>query len=257
MKCLTGVLLAVLATQFAIANDATVERWDRAICLHTERKTTDGQPTVASGFVVDYKETLWIVSAVHVALDTHPRTRLVYRTNTGESRWVHLGGLTETEKNPWSDFENSDVSIARMQDRPDTTIYYGELKQLAIPFDDLASDAPKRTTKVEITGYPMSFGTTPPIAPLAMVAHVASRELPTPARWGNERIFFAIPSVASGTSGGPVFRSDDDTSNATVVGMYIGLITDSTGEKLSKVIPAHVVRAAIEATSAKHCDKAK
>jgi len=257
MKCLTGVLLAVLATQFAIANDATVERWDRAICLHTERKTTDGQPTVASGFVVDYKETLWIVSAVHVALDTHPRTRLVYRTNTGESRWVHLGGLTETEKNPWSDFENSDVSIARMQDRPDTTIYYGELKQLAIPFDDLASDAPKRTTKVEITGYPMSFGTTPPIAPLAMVAHVASRELPTPARWGNERIFFAIPSVASGTSGGPVFGSDDDTSNATVVGMYIGLITDSTGAKLSKVIPAHVVRAAIEATSAKHCDKAK
>jgi len=177
MNCLHCVLAVLLATHSATANDAAVERWDRAICLHTERKSTDGQPTVASGFVVDYKESLWLVSAVHVAQDTHARTRVVYRTSTGESRWVHLGGLTETEKTPWSDFENSDVSIARMHDRVDTTIYYGELKQLAIPFDALIAEVPKRTKKIEITGYPMSFGTTPPVAPLAIVADVASRNV--------------------------------------------------------------------------------
>jgi len=79
----------------------------------------------------------------------------------------------------------------------------------------------------------------------------------TAVRWGNEKIFYATPPVASGTSGGPVYESTDDPSNATVVGMYIGLINDSTGAKLSKVIPAHVVRKAIEATFTKHCDKAK
>ena len=209
MSCLHCVLSALLTTQLAVVDDAAVERWDRAICLHTERKSTDGQPAVASGFFVDYKEMLWLVSAVHVAQDTHAKTRVVYRTTTGESRWVHLGGLTETEKNPWNDFENADVSVARMQDRPDTTTYYGELKQLAIPFDALVVEVPKRTKKIEITGYPMSFGTTPPVTPFAMVAHVASRELLTPAHWGNEKIFYAIPSVASGTSGGPVYESHD------------------------------------------------
>lgn len=254
VHCLIAVLLA---TQLAVADEASLERWDRAICLHTERKTTDGQPAVASGFIVEHKESLWLVSAVHVAQDTHARTRIVYRTKTGESRWVHLGGLTETETNPWCDFENSDVSIALIQKRPDTTVYYNDLKELAIPFDALVSEVPTRTKKIEITGYPMSFGTTPPVAPLAMVAHVASREMPTPARWGNEKIFYAVPSVASGTSGGPVFESIDDPSNVMVVGMYIGLINDSTGAKLSKIVPSKVVRAAIEAADSKNCGKAK
>lgn len=257
MHCFYCLLVTLLASSFVIAEDGALERWDRAICLHTERKSTDGQPTVASGFVVDFKETLWLVSAVHVAQDTHARTRVVYRTHAGESRWVHLGGLTETEVNPWSDFENTDVSVARMQDRPDTTVYYGELNQLAIPFDALVAEVPKRTTRIEITGYPLSLGMTPPVAPLVMVAHVASRELPTPARWGAEKIFYAIPSVASGTSGGPVYESNDNSSIATVVGMYVGSINDSTGAKLTKVIPAQVIRNAIEATSAKHCGEAK
>lgn len=254
VHCLIAVLLA---SQLAVADDAAVERWDRAICLHTERKTTDGQPSVASGFIVAHKESLWLVSAVHVAQDTNARTRIVYRTKAGESRWVHLGGLAETETNPWNDYENSDVSIALIQKRPDTTVYYDELKELAIPFDALISEVPKRTKKIEITGYPMSFGTTPPVAPLAMVAHVASREMSTPARWGNEKIFYAIPSVASGTSGGPVYESIEDSSNATVVGMYIGLINDSTGAKLSKIVPSQVVRTAIEAAVAKNCEQAK
>jgi len=254
MRCLLAV---VLTTQFAIADDLTVERWDRAICLQTERKSTDGQPTFASGFVIDHNESLWLVSAVHVAQDTHARTRVVYRTSAGESRWVHLGGVTETETNPWIDFKNTDVAIARMRDRPETAIYYSELKKLAIPFDALVTEVPKRTQKIEITGYPMSFGATPPVAPLAMVAHVASGELATPARWGNEKIFYAIPSVASGTSGGPVYESDADPANTKVVGMYIGLIADSTGSKLSKIIPANVVRMSVESASSQHCEKAK
>jgi hypothetical protein len=254
VRCLMAVLFA---THLAVADDAALERWDRAVCLHTERRTTDGQPAIASGFIVEHKESLWLVSAVHVAQDTHARTRIVYRTKTGDSHWVHLGGLTEPEANPWCDFENSDVSIALIQKRPDAAVYIDELKELAIPFDALISEIPKRTRKIEIAGYPMSFGTTPPVAPLAMVAHVASREMPTPARWGSEKIFYAIPAVASGTSGGPVFESIDDSSNTTVVGMYIGVINDSTGAKLSKIIPSHVVRSAIEAAVARNGEKSK
>jgi hypothetical protein len=257
MNIVHFVTAALLATTLAVADDAAVERWDRAICLHTERKTTDGQPAVASGFIIEHKKSLWLVSAVHVAQDTHARTRIVYRTRTGESRWVHLGGLAETETNPWSDFENSDVSIALIQERPDTTVYYDELKELAIPLDALNTEVPKRTKRIEITGYPMSLGTTPPVTPFAMVAHVASREMPTPARWGNEKIFYAVPSVASGTSGGPVYESNEDPSNATVVGMYIGLINDSTGAKLSKIVPSKVVRTAIEVAVAKNCERAR
>ncbi len=97
--------------------------------------------------------------------------------------------MTETEKNPWSDFENSDLSIAQIQSRPDMAIYYGELKQLAIPFDQLAMDIPKRTTKGRDNRLSHVVRDHSPVAPLAMVAHVASREMPTPARWGQRENF--------------------------------------------------------------------
>ena len=129
--------------------------------------------------------------------------------------------------------------------------------RLAVPFERLRQEVPKRTTQIEITGYPLSFGSTPPVAPLAMVAHVASRELTSAARWGTEKIFYAVPTVASGTSGGPVFESSENSADTAILGMYIGFVSDTSGAKLSKVIPAHVIRTAIEAMSVKRREQDK
>lgn len=46
-----GVLL--LVTLISVSNasepqEASIERWDRVVCLHTERKATDGLPAFAS-----------------------------------------------------------------------------------------------------------------------------------------------------------------------------------------------------------------
>lgn len=243
MRCIL-LLLSVATASFA--EDTAIERWDRAVCLQTERKTTDGQPTMASAFIVERDGQFYILTAAHAAQDTHARTKVVYRAAGGEPRWVHLGGVVESSTDPWNVFGNADLAVARLHRIPETAVYHAELQRLAIPFRALEPSVPKRTTAVEITGFPMALGTQPPVAPLAMVAHVASRELSSAARWGAERVFYAVPTVAAGCSGGPVFKSQDNPSDATIVGMYIGLISDTTGAKLSKIIPASVIRSAIE-----------
>ncbi len=154
MGKLMGVLLLVAVAAVGNASEpqqTSVERWDRAVCLQTERKATDGLPSVASAFVVAREDNLYLVTAAHAAQDTHTFTKVLYRSAGGESRWVHLGGLVD-----------------------------------------------------------------------------------------------AVPTVAAGSSGGPVFAATDDSSKSDVVGMYIGLIADASGAKLSKVIPSRVIRTAIE-----------
>jgi hypothetical protein len=39
--------------------------------------------------------------------------------------------------------------------------------------------------------------------------------------------------------------------------MYVGLIADATGAKLSKIIPSHVIRTAIEQHTANHTQQSK
>lgn len=244
-RWMIGFLWIVLSS-FVHGQEPPLERWDRAICLHTERKMSDGQSTMSTGFLVAKETEIYLVTARHSALDTHAQTRVVYRAKNGESQWVHLGGLVDVRTNPWLDYENTDLSITKLQEVGDKGIYLKDLRELAIPIDCLETETPGRTTPIEITGFPMTFGSNPPVAPLAMMAHIASKEMASPAHWGAESIFYAVPTVASGSSGGPVFRSLTDASDVKVVGIYIGLIADKTGSKLSKIIPSRVIRAAIE-----------
>ncbi|MFH1267174.1 MAG: trypsin-like peptidase domain-containing protein [Planctomycetota bacterium] len=261
-----GVLfLLVVVTAVSNASEpqqASIERWDRVVGLQTERKATDGLPAFASAFVVAHEENLYLVTAAHASQDTHSLTKVLYRSTAGESRWVHLGGIVNASTNPWRTHENTDlafllIQIQLVQSGSATAIYVNELKELAIPFAALAVETPRRTERIEITGYPMSLGANPPLAPLTMVAHVASREMSADAKWGKETVFYAVPTVAAGCSGGPVFAATDDSSKPDVVGMHTGLIVDATGAKLSKIIPSRVIRTAIEQNTINHTQQSK
>jgi hypothetical protein len=189
---------------------------------------------------------MFLVTAAHAAQDTHGGTRVLYRNASGASKFVQLGLLTDGAADPWHAYQNSDLSVMTIASRPVVKEAVKELKMLAIDFDCLLTDAPERTTEIDIVGFPISLGVRPTVSPLAMRGHLASREMQAEAKWGTEPMIYAIPAVGAGCSGGPVFQSADDTDEAKVVGMYIGVMFDPTGAKLSKIIPARVVRSAIE-----------
>jgi len=220
----------------------------------------------------------YLVTAVHAAQDTHARTRILYRAADGSSQWIHLGALTAKEGDPWIAHENSDLAIMRVARLEAHARQVDQLASLSIPLDSLLREAPPRTAEIEIVGFPMALGTQPAVAPLVMKGSLASREMPTEAKWGLEPILFAVPVVGAGCSGGPVFQSrsrnlsrcpscgaaapgsaDSVTGSQSataeddlqVVGMYVGLQFDATGVKLAKIVPARVIRAALCRAAAK------
>jgi len=242
------VLFVSTTTVVFAQKNLSLERWDRSVCLHTEKMKTNGNPSYASAFLVQNDESTYLVTANHAARDTDGRTKLLYRTADGESKWLYLAAITNASSNPWRTYENADIAVLLVDPtRAESEPYIDQLRKLSIDFDTIGLDVPSRTTDIEITGFPVGIGTIPPISPLAMKGSIASREMLTDAQWGAEAVLFAVPIVGAGCSGGPVFRCESDPVKTDLIGMYIGMVYDPTGVKLSKIVPSRIIRQAIDA----------
>jgi hypothetical protein len=78
-----------------------------------------------------------------------------------------------------------------------------------------------------------------------VVGHIASAEISTESDWGVEPIIYCTPALAQGTSGRPTFLSDESPDSTVVIGMYVGVVFDASGAKLSKMTPARLIHQAI------------
>jgi hypothetical protein len=78
-----------------------------------------------------------------------------------------------------------------------------------------------------------------------VVGNIASKEVKSDNDWGGEFIVYASPALAQGTSGGPVFRRDASATKVLLVGMYIGVVSDNSGAKLSKLVPSRIIHDAL------------
>ena len=247
-----SIFLAFVLCEFTpqptVADDSPViERWDRAVCLHTEQKKVDGRPSYATAFLVRKSDSLFLITAAHAAQETHSQSKLLYRNSGGESKWIHIGALIDKPVDPWHTLDNSDLSImsiSRQEGSAPPAI--SELDELAMDFDWLLPEVPRRATTIEIAGFPIGLGSTPPISPLVMKGYLASREVEADAKWGKTSVIYALPVVGAGCSGGPVFVALEAPTEVRVVGMYIGLVYDPSGTKLSILIPSRMIRTAIE-----------
>jgi hypothetical protein len=239
------MVLFALAASVRAQETPAIERWDRAVCLLTEAKKSDGQPACASAFLVRDTDRTYLVTAGHAAQETHARTRILYRAPDGSSQWIHLGALTTKDSDPWLGYENSDLSVMCIAGREAHARQIEQLASLSIACEALMQDAPVRTTEIEIVGFPMALGTQPTVSPLAMKGHLASREILAEAKWGKEPLLYAVPVVGAGCSGGPVFQSVAAEQETRLVGMYVGLQFDASGVKLAKIVPSRVIRAAV------------
>lgn len=244
----TVATITVWGSAFAIEDGTQLKRWDRTVCLRSPPVNDTGKGHVASAFVVSNAKSLFLVTAAHAAEQTEKRTRLLYQSVDGKPQWVSLGVLMPNNGNPWSRHKSSDLSIAKIE--IDTSSpYFKELSRIAIPANGLSTKPVGRTTEIEFAGFPLGLGIEGQVSPLVVVGTVASKEILTKNDWGTEPMIYCSPDVAQGTSGGPVFLAANSPLPATVVGMYVGVVYDASGGKLSKLVPSRIIHQAIMAKS--------
>ncbi len=252
------LILAQLPASAFAQQAKPAERWDRAVCLFTEKKKSDGNRGYASAFLVKKSNDLFLVTALHAAKDTDGLSKLLFRNRSSESKWATLDVVADCKANPWRSYQNSDIAVAKLNLQEEKSrAAYLDLDALAIDYESIPLDTLMRTTEIEITGFPIGIGSVPPISSLAMKGSITSREMMADAQWGAEPIIYAVPVVGAGCSGGPVFKSSDDVTQCDLVGMYIGMAYDPTGVKLSKIVPSRIIRLAIDAFEPSNAETAK
>lgn len=238
-------LLAAQVLGQAPREPESEEPWDRAVALQTRHV---GTTQSATAFFVRAGEDIYLITAQHAAAETSGDSQLLYRAADGDSRWFVLAALFPPNRNPWQQFGNSDLAVARLDPRHDRDKALSDFGALAFPLDALADQLPKRTTPVTIVGFPLALGTTPPLSALVMPGHLVSRELTAKTKWGEQPVAYASPAVPAGTSGGPVFlAASTQEKTPTIVGMFIGYDGDDSGGKLARFVPSRLIREAVDA----------
>lgn len=111
--------------------------------------------------------------------------------------------------------------------------------------------------ELEIVGFPFGFAFEggDELYPVVITSHVASREIDSPFVHKIDRVVLATPSVANGTSGGPVFgrvkgKDPDDESSWELVGSFAGNLIDRSGAKLAKIVRIHALKEVLPAENA-------
>jgi hypothetical protein len=251
MKRLRVVAIGLIAASFAEPSRADdpqrLERWDQAVCLVTESTDSEGKPSIesGSGFVISVGEEFVLVTAGHGMEKMLARTKMFHRRPDGESRWIELRAFMNGSGNPWTRSRTSDVAVMRLETARLKPIDRESLQWLAIPFESIAEQTPRRTAPIEVVGFPMTLGLRPEVSPIVSAGTIASRETPAETSWGTEPIVFALPAMGAGSSGGPVFLAREDPNDVQVVGMCVGIVFDKSGAKYSKLVPARALRESV------------
>ncbi|QDT11019.1 trypsin-like peptidase domain-containing protein [Planctomycetes bacterium K23_9] len=227
------------------AEPGPAEPWDRVVCIQSLVKSKPGTGKLCSAFLVSADAKLFLVTAGHASAETNLSSKLRYRDPDGASQWVALKTFFRTSANPWLRDDRSDFAVAELPNVDGAETYFSHLSALSIPLKSVSTKTPPRTTRIVTVGFPLTIGAGDIVSPVAVVGHIASRETNTANRWGNEPIVYCSPALGQGTSGGPAFLGDQSDGDLTVVGMYIGVVKDETGGKLSKMVPARLIRDAI------------
>lgn len=241
--------LIIVVVAFSASIDASepkpIEAWDGVVCIQSQVESKPDTGKLCSAFLVTADERLYLVTAGHASAETNLKSKLRYRDPDGVTQWVSLKTFFRTSTNPWQRNEQSDFAIAELPDVEGAETYRSHLSALSISLDSICTETPPRTTEIVTVGFPLAIGAGDVISPVAVVGHVASRETNTANSWGHEPIVYCSPALAQGTSGGPAFLNNQPDGELTVIGIYVGVVHDVSGAKLSKMVPAHLIRAHI------------
>lgn len=241
---LTIFLTFTVSTVFA-SDPPLIQPWERVVCIQSPEKDKAESMKLCSAFLVQKADQLFLIASGHGSDETSARSKVVYRDPSGKSQQVSMNLLFSGISNPWQRDATSDFAIALIQPDEKGESYVKHLTGLSVPLDSICTETQLPTKQIVTAGFPLGLGVRDPISPLVIVGHIASVEIETDTKWGREPIIYCTPAVAQGTSGGPAFLMDESPDTVTVVGIYVGVVGDATGGKLSKMVPSRLIHAAI------------
>ena len=249
MRIVTVFLLFALGVADAVSAESpdspALQRWDRVVCIESRDTNDPKTGKLCSAFLVHADKRLFLVTSGHSSAETNRNSRLIFRDRSGQSRGAAFTALFVGESNPWTRDKVSDFAVAQLEPEENGRTHFELLMAISIPLENVSTASLSRTTRIEAVGFPLALGAKSPVSPVVVVGHVASDEIDSKNDWGVEPIVYCSPPLAQGTSGGPAFIGDESTENATVVGMYVGIVRDVSGAKLSKMVPSRLIHAAI------------
>lgn len=151
----------------------------------TKRVQPDFRTVGGAGFVVRDGETLYLVTARHVAKEVSKTAELRMVQPDGPPMILHVGRVVPADGPvPWRHHDRVDVSVLPLTVSDENV--RGDLTDRALPIAELDDrlKAPPRGTMVEAIGFPMNLGSKPGpyFNPISRYSRVAANlaEIPTP-----------------------------------------------------------------------------
>jgi len=207
--------------------------------VETEKVKPKVKTVRATGFFLYHEGDYYFATAQHVARALRPESRLVFVNSIGESRQFALGKLLEKQEQfVWRNHPEADVSLMKLF-LPEKGV--AEVGELAVLSSDLFLEAPPRTSKLVVSGFPGGLGTRGnKVSPITAVVHLASAEIYIGVKLEGlliENAYLVNPPAGKGYSGGPVFYTLPN-GEVKCAGMLNGAWSDPTGGKFSISTPA-------------------
>ncbi|MCC9606684.1 serine protease [Blastopirellula sp. JC732] len=244
---LTAVGLLAMAGIFGSGESLSAEerpaRWESVVVIKSTVEK-EGKTSVRSstGFFVKQGEQVYLATARHSADESNPSSEILFSLGDN-SVSLKLEELGQSVENSWLTKPSYDIAILPVSHKL-------LAKAACLELDDCRRQLPPPKTQLEVVGFPLALGLFgPDLSPVVMEAKLASGEISDPFKSDGQRIAIAIPAIAEGTSGAPVFALEGE-NDWRVIGVFIGILADSTGGKLSKLAPAHALIDLIEIDAA-------
>jgi len=247
-KWVTAVLsVALIVTQMdqrSFADD--VDRWRCTAFLKTAVEK-DGKSSLVggSGFFIKHGETVYLVTALHVASQTAHDTQVLF-TQQGQTGVATLSRLGLSDENKWQSTAGYDLAILRVEPQVLKDFY-------SCDTCICQTDPAPIKSELEFVGFPFAVGVTgnSGLQPVVVDGRVASTEIDSPFVPKVDRVILATPSIGDGTSGAPVFCRAG-VGEWRLLGVYAGNLLDRSGAKLSKVVPIRAMMKLIEGNADSH-----
>ena len=124
-----------------------------------------------------------------------------------------------------------------------------EVADIAISSKDLLIEAPPRSAKLIVAGFPGGLGTRGgKVSPITALVHLASNEIHLGAEMDGVKIesaYLVNPPAGRGYSGGPIFYTTTG-GKVKCIGILSGSWSDPTGGKFSISMPARFIKSLID-----------
>jgi len=202
----------------------------------------NGIKDVGTGFFVFHNNSLYLITATHVAVKTMINTILVLSDNLGKSTEFKL---IDVANDRFFQHKVADICLIKINEN------YSELfKDRGFPSEQIHNNETPPSRDVELTsiGFPQGLGVENYFSPLSYRSHAASSFINLNRFDNNEQCtFFVLENPAmAGYSGCPIFDMGYVTYGNMIIngekticyGIMHGTLFDATGGKIAAVTPS-------------------